>query len=111
MKTAHRYLLATCFACLLPFSLFAEAPVVDDSENFALLDEQQAAVERPVYHNRKNNDSYYEDDASEQPALAHESASNSDNQTAGFLNKIQGLQQDIQELRGQLEVQTHELAT
>ena len=44
----QRFLLVACIACLLPFSAFSEAPVVDDSENYALLDEQQAALESPV---------------------------------------------------------------
>ena len=44
----QRFFLVACFACLLPFSAFSEAPVVDDSENYALLDEQQAAFESPV---------------------------------------------------------------
>lgn len=104
MKNAHRYLLATCFAGLLPLSLWAEAPVVDDSENFALLDEQQAANERPV-----TNNNYYDNDSAQEPALAHETVDTSSNSRAELLNKIQGLQQDIQELRGQLEVTTHDL--
>lgn len=103
MKQAHRYLLATCFAGLLPLSLWAEAPVVDDSENFALLDEPQTE-QRPVV----NNNRYYEEDSEQ--ALAHDSAdSGTTSNNSELLNKIQGLQQDIQELRGQLEVQAHDL--
>lgn len=92
-------------------SAFAEAPVVDDSENFALLEEQQAESQ-PVAHGQ--SELVYQD---EQPALAHddapaalakEDASHSDNDPS-LINKIQGLQQDIQELRGQLEVQAHQL--
>ena len=49
---SHRLILAICLLCLLPtFAALAEAPVVDDSENFALLEEQPlAAEEAPVAH-------------------------------------------------------------
>jgi len=98
----HRLLLATCFACSFPFSVFAEAPVVDDSENFALLDEQQVAAERPVANT-------YDDNSSEEPALAQDNSSASTDKDVGLLDKMKGLQQDVQELRGQLEVQSHDL--
>lgn len=101
----HRLLLAACFfASLLPFSVFSEADVVDDSENFALLEEQQATYESPVV--RGDNHSY----SNSEPALAKD-----DKQTSRasnnpiLLDKIRGLQQEVQELRGQLEVQAHEL--
>lgn len=101
---SHRLLLAACFTvCLQPFSAFAEAPVVDDSENYALLEEQQVANERPVAH----DDYEIGNDREEQPALAHDD--NQQNNNAGLLDKVQGLQQEVQELRGQLEVQAHEL--
>ncbi len=104
MSNTHRFLIAACFAWLLPFNVFSEAPVVDDSENFALLDEQQAAYERPVA-----KDTSYSD---EESALANDnmetSRSNNGN-NAVLLDKVQGLQQEVQELRGQLEVQAHDL--
>ena len=102
----RRFLLVTSLACLLPFSVFSEAPVVDDSENFALLDEQQAAFEQPVI---KPSSSYGND---EETALANDntaSTSPKNNSNAVLLDKVQGLQQEIQELRGQLEVQAHDL--
>ena len=37
MIKSNRFLLAASFACLLPLNAFSEAPVVDDSENFAML--------------------------------------------------------------------------
>ncbi len=43
----HRLLLSLTYL-FLPLQVFAEAPVVDDSENFAILDEQQAAIVQPV---------------------------------------------------------------
>lgn len=103
----RRFLLVTCFACLLPFSVFSEAPVVDDSENFALLDEQQAALEQPV---AKAQSGDYGSD--EETAFANDNAeasSNSNSKNAMLLDKVQGLQQEVQELRGQLEVQAHDL--
>ncbi len=102
----RRFLLVTSFACLLPFSVFAEAPVVDDSENFALLDEQQAAYEQPVA--KAQNREYGND---EESALANDNIepSSTKSSNAILLDKVQGLQQEIQELRGQLEVQAHDL--
>lgn len=107
MSNYHRLIIAACFACILPFNVFSEAPVVDDSENFALLDDQQAAYERPSAKDRSG----YSSDRDEESALASdntESRSGS-NKNAMLLNKLQGLQQEVQELRGQLEVQAHDL--
>ncbi len=111
MMKSYRLFLAASFACLLPFSAFCEAPVVDDSENFAMLDDQQAAYERPVARERIGSD-----DSDEETALANDSVNiRSTGTTAStstnteLLEKLQGLQQDVQELRGQLEVQTHDL--
>lgn len=109
MSYPHRLLIAACFACLLPFNAFSEAPVVDDSENFALLDEQQAAYEQPVA--KRHGNSSYND---EETALARDntetsSSSSTSSNNAVLLDKVQGLQQEIQELRGQLEVQAHDL--
>ncbi len=101
----QKLLLAACFcACLLPFNAFSEAEVVDDSANFALLEEQQAAYESPVAN--EDRDPY--NDSSREPALAKDDSTNN-NSNASLLDKIQGLQQEVQELRGQLDVQAHEL--
>ena len=103
MTKCYRFLLAACFTILLPISAFSEAPVVDDSENFAMIDEQQAAIAQSA-------DNAYERD--EEPAFAHDSGTRehgNDKSNAALLDKIQGLQQELQELRGQLEVQTHDL--
>ncbi len=106
MKYIHRYLLIICYAWFLPSTLWAAAPVVDDSENFALLDEQQVAERQPAttHHER-----YSFNDSSDQQPLAHDTVDSGNSDTSGLLNKIQGLQQDLQELRGQLEVQAHDL--
>lgn len=106
-----RRFLAVCFGCLLPLYIHAQAPVVDDSENFAMLDDEQAAAERPVAR-EKYDDSFRD----EETALAQDNEpateSNSrrpENNDAELLNKIKGLQQEVQELRGQLDVQAHEM--
>ncbi|QRN02888.1 tol-pal system protein YbgF [Legionella sp. MW5194] len=100
MMSAHQRLLALFFCCLLPLHSHAEAPVVDDSENFAILDEQQAAMEQSVAKAQLDMDE-------EIPLAKDDNQGNGDN--AELLDKIQGMQQEIQELRGQLEVQAHDL--
>lgn len=104
-----RLIVHTIFATSLCLSMpvLASAPVVDDSENFVLLEEQaQAAEELPVaqenaYHitnapgNRVANPSHHN---------AAATARNID-----LVNTLQSLQKEVQELRGQLEMQAHEL--
>ncbi len=102
--------LACCFFCFLPLLSFAEAPVVDDSENFAMLDESQttqASHERPVAHSNSKYAKY--SDTEEEMALAQDNDSNSQSSNADWLSKLKSMQQEIQELRGQLEIQSHEL--
>jgi tol-pal system protein YbgF len=86
---------------------------VDDSENFAIIDEQQADTARPVAKDNYNDnyDSGYGQDASDEKPLAHDepTSSNSTKSRVELLDQVQGMQQDIQELRGQLEVQSHDL--
>ena len=101
----HRLLLSLCFTCFLPVQVYAEAPVVDDSENFAILDEQQAAIERPVAKAQLEQDNYGE----EEVALARDTHESDLSDNAELLNKIQGMKQELQELRGQIEVQSHDL--
>lgn len=80
---------------------YSAAPVVDESENFALLDEQaNSRLAKPVA--RQDN---YPADAN--IALAHDDEPQ--NNEMSLLNKLKGMQQELQELRGQLEVQAHEL--
>ena len=112
----HRLLLAACFCLsLLPFNAFCEADVVDDSENFALLEGQQATYESPVAHDDSN--SYGDTRRSKESAFAKDEQalakddrqSSQSNSNTALLEKVQGLQQEVQELRGQLEVQSHDL--
>lgn len=108
MKSLRRALFATSFAASLTLAfsepVLAEAPVVDESENFALF-EQQAASGQPASRGTRLAQ------LDEEAPLAHEeyTNTNSTGNNAALLNKIQGLQQDIQELRGQLEMQSHEV--
>ena len=101
----QRLLLAACFcAALITGSAFSEAAVVDDSENYALLEEQQGAYEPPVAHDGSDFNN-----SAEEPALAKDDQDTGRRSNVDLLDKIQGLQQEIQELRGQLEVQAHTL--
>ncbi|STX29808.1 outer membrane protein [Legionella beliardensis] len=96
--------LIICFTCLLPFWALAEAPVVDDSENFVILDEGQAAMEQPVAKAQLNDN-----EPEEEIALAQDNEMGQVGGNVELLDKLKGLQQELQELRGQLEVQAHEL--
>ncbi|WP_133127508.1 tol-pal system protein YbgF [Legionella nagasakiensis] len=100
----YRLILAACFFCMLPFSAFSEVPIVDDSENFTLLEEEQEVMEQPL---AKPQADFSEPE--EEPALAYEPEAASNHDNAILLDKLQNLQQEVQELRGQLEVQAHDL--
>ncbi|WP_419419281.1 tol-pal system protein YbgF [Legionella sp. D16C41] len=88
---------------LIPLWVSAEVPVVDDSENFAILDDGQAAIEQPVAKAQLN----YND--AEEIALAQDNDTSSSTSNVDLLDKLKNLQQELQELRGQLEVQAHNL--
>ena len=40
MINCKKHFIAACFSLIVPTIGFAEAPVVDDSDNFAIIDEQ-----------------------------------------------------------------------
>lgn len=130
MIHCKRLIIATCFCLILPLTGWSEAVVVDDSDNFAMMDEQQMVepsvvhpkYDQPQYENnqiegaRKEN---YRLDMSQEdgPALVKEDAINetAPQASSGFkdnaklIEKVQSLQQEVQELRGQIEVQAHDL--
>jgi tol-pal system protein YbgF len=108
MKLIRQSLIAAVFCCLLPTQSFSVAPVVDDSENFAILDDQQADMNQPVAHEQSNSARFNDNAANDDKPLAHDDPT-SKKQPVEVLDKVQGMQQEIQELRGQLEVQSHEL--
>ncbi|HDV5708940.1 TPA: tol-pal system protein YbgF [Legionella pneumophila] len=122
MINCKKSIITLCFVLTLPLALWAEAPVIDDSENFAMIDRQEeydAPLVNPKYDDPQienaeldgpQNDNYSTDTSQsyDEPALVKEDRSNiSDN--AKLIDKIQQLQKEIQELRGQLEVQAHDL--
>ncbi|MBX9692232.1 MAG: tol-pal system protein YbgF, partial [Cyanobacteria bacterium] len=96
-------LLAFCFCCTLSIASIAQAPVVDDSENFAMLDNQEA----PSRESLAKAPSDYAD-TDEEIALARDNEVGN-REDVDFVNKMKGLQQEVQELRGQLEMQAHEM--
>lgn len=110
MIKSCRLILATCIVCFLPWAGYAAAPVVDESENFAVYDQALEENEQPLVSNahqpRSNGDFGY---AEEQPLARETTLPNSDKNNASLLNQVKTLQQEVQELRGQLEIQTHDL--
>jgi TolA-binding protein len=122
MISCKKTIITACFILLLPLISWSEAPVFDDSDNFAIYDEPQevqaSSARRTQYdepqmeiaqRDRFQDEAYPE----EGPALVREEPSNGSNNdindNAKLIDKIQNLQQEIQELRGQLEVQAHDL--
>jgi tol-pal system protein YbgF len=114
MKNAvHHTILAAWLGCCLTGSAFANAPVVDESENFALFDEQLAAAERPDAFMLAQEDTstaaLAQEDADADADAVNDTDTNAPEDNNPLFNKLQSLQQDLNELRGQLEIQTHEL--
>ncbi len=105
----RRLLFVTCICTsLLSFNAFSDVEVIDGNENYERQqEEQQAAFEQPVAHDDFDESS---NDNNNEPAFAQgpQDPTNS-TQNLNLLNKVQGLQQEIQELRGQLEVQSHDI--
>lgn len=130
MINCKKHIIATCFTLMLPLVGWAEAPVVDDSDNFAIIDGQHSDepfVAHPKYDepqiengqlDKVQNDNFQIDNEQDEgPALVKEDinsepnsgSSNDFNDNAKLIDKVHSLQQEIQELRGQLEVQAHDL--
>lgn len=121
MINCKKSIITACFVLMFPFSVGAEAPVVDDSENFAMIDRQEefeAPLVNPKYDEPQIEnaevdglqDNYSTDtsQAYDEPALV-KGDQNNIRDNAKLIDKIQELQKEIQELRGQLEVQAHDL--
>lgn len=88
---------------LLIGTVHALAPVVEDSDNFAIIDNRVAANAAP-----RGQSGWSE----EQPLVKENTAPaqyNNAKSNAAILERLQSLEQEVQELRGQLEVQTHQL--
>jgi tol-pal system protein YbgF len=83
-------------SCLTPWAAFAEAPIISAEDNTRLFDEELPLAKDNLYK---------EEDHPADKTITHpRQADNVD-----LLDKIQGLQQEIQELRGQLEVAHHDI--
>lgn len=103
-----RVIVLAIFATLLSLSLpvMAKAPVVDDSEGFVILEEQaQAAEELPV----AQDESFAIAEDIEEPVNHASKHLGTTTRNTDFVNKLQSLQKELQELRGQVEIQAHEL--
>jgi tol-pal system protein YbgF len=128
MINCKKHFIAACFSLIVPTIGWAEAPVVDDSENFAIMDEQPSAArpkyDQPLVENSEFDDPQHDryrmdmaegddgpalakDDTTEQNTHSHSSIRSN----AALIERVQTLQKEIQELRGQLELQAHELKT
>lgn len=106
-----RFLVPTIFAGLLCLSLpvMASALEVEDSENFVLLEEQaQAAEELPVAQEDPEHATNDLDTPAEH-AVHHNQSSATTSSNIDFVNKLQSLQKEVQDLRGQIELQAHEI--
>lgn len=103
----------------LTHPVFADAPVVDSSENYSILNQQSDANEDT--QREDSSEAQVEPDTAKQPQtdtnendeesvpLVHTDDSHELQSELSLLNKVQSLQQDVQDLRGQLEVQAHDL--
>jgi tol-pal system protein YbgF len=124
MIHAQKRTLAFCVTCLLPLLAGAAAPVVDESANYAMAETNQAASmqplakEQPLAHDndidtrlnsRKYSNAPDRDYPDERPIARDTTPHMASNDNASLLNTVQSLQQQVQELRGQLEMQTHDM--
>ncbi len=110
MRVAVRIILITLLSLSIP-AMAGEPLYEDDNENFALLEEQaQAAEEQPV---AQETDSYElsEFEEASDNHRSRQSYHNNDNtaRNIDLVNTVQSLLKEFQELRGQLELQAHEL--
>ena len=96
----HKYLLfgaAVSASLMLGQIVLAQAPVLDSSENYT----------EPMNVSGQNTSNYY---PSSRPVARHTAPQTpQSNEAVYLLSKINELQQEIQKLRGQLEVQAHDL--
>lgn len=101
MSKLFNIIILSLFCCVKP--AFSEVPVIEDSEHFTMMEEAQAALEDSLSNGRFDSED-------EESALVTDNLQNNPNEeNAILLDKLQGLQQEVQELRGQLEIQAHDL--
>jgi tol-pal system protein YbgF len=123
MIHSKKYILAV-FLLVFPWTLWSQAPVVDESDNFAMTEEQEWGP--PEGSSRFQSQEYKAQEYSadhkysagfedETPLVKDDrnpevhSSRTPVNASANLIDKIQSLRQEIQELRGQLEIQAHDL--
>ncbi|WP_298622477.1 tol-pal system protein YbgF [uncultured Legionella sp.] len=112
MIYCKKTIIAACFSVMFPLTCWSEAPVVDDSDNFAIIDGQQMADEASVVNPKYDEVQMEHAESDDGPALVQDDQSSdlsNINKNARLIDKILNLQQEVQELRGQLEVQAHDL--
>lgn len=110
MNKLHRVFLATSLIFILPSTVYSQPIIVDESEEFALLDAQPDVMEHPAVESTDGMDDFSEQ--YEETPLVQETnipATSKNGSDVILLDKLQSLQQEVQELRGQLEVQAHDL--
>lgn len=111
MNKLHRTILAASLSFILPLNAYSQPIIVDESEEFALLDAQPDVMERPVEESDDSMDDFPEQ-YEETPLVKEtniQATNKSTHDDAILLDKLHSLQQEVQELRGQLEVQAHDL--
>lgn len=115
MIKSKRQMAGLCLAMAVPLISFAESSFIEGNDSFALVEDRSQAMTAPV---AKSQDQM--SDVAEEQAFVQESLPATANQlpaaeemvsfdTVKLLEKIQQLQQEVQELRGQMEVQAHDL--
>ncbi len=115
MIDCKKFIIVTGFLSLWPMMSWSEAPVVDDSENFAIISGQQdqgpvaSKYDQRQIENAPNDG--FSSPADDGPALVQDDGASDANNSAQLIDKIINLQKEVQELRGQLEVQAHDLKT
>jgi tol-pal system protein YbgF len=100
MKNLRTLILIT-LSILNTHQLFASAPVVDESENYANHYPNSSSDDMQALAHDDTQTSYFGDST---PA---QNVSTNHSEIGKLLNEVQDLQQTIQELRGQLDTQRH----
>jgi tol-pal system protein YbgF len=99
MNKMQKFLLLMSLS-MYGFPSMAQAPVVDAGENFAITSEPN---EQPLAHDDTHQNSYFSGPSN--------GVSDNSNEIGKLLNQIHDLQQNVQELRGQLDNQSHTIET
>jgi len=104
MNKLQNFLLGSVLVMSCTLSL-AYAPVVDDSENFAVNTSSEPDEQQALAHDDQSN-SYFS--APKQEASIGEGGGQ---EIVKLLNQIQDLKQNVQELRGLIDAQNHTIET